>query len=608
MAINSLTTKLKNAIRIDRAIRFVWQASPLYAILSAATAAVLGVLPLISLYLIKRIIDETTGLVFKKDGVTGDLNIVWLLIGITCFIGILTAFFNFLADYIRRAQTLVVADHVFATIHAKSVESDLELYESPENRDILYRAQVEGPYRPVSIVRGLFSAGHSFMAFTGVAGLMIMLNPWLLVLIIIATIPGILLRLRYSSKIYDWQQKRTGDERKASYLHNILTNEIHAKELRLFDLGSHFIRQFKNIRALLNSEKLQLEKKRAAGDLIAQSCAAVAASGCFIYITVKTVSGTITIGDMVMYFQAFTRGVGFLRTLLESGAQMYEDNLFLSYLEKFLSIRPKIISPGKNLPLPSEKCSGFQFKNVDFFYPKYEKKVLKYVNFSINPGEIVAVVGSNGSGKSTILKLLSRLYDPSKGNICYEGVDIRQFDPKKYRKKISVLFQDHVHYYLSVEENIAMGELSKKAGTCELTTAATKSGIHDIIKTLPEGYETLLGRMFQGGQELSIGQWQMLAIARAFFRDSELIVLDEPSSALDPEAESQIFSRLRDLIQGKSALIISHRYASVKMADKILVVENGQILEQGNHKQLMTLNGRYAHLYRAQADNFCQNP
>jgi len=599
MGINSLNTKLKNAVRIDRAIKFVWQASPLYALISGITVVISGFLPLAALYLVKLIIDAVTLISFERDGT--DISTVWLYILAACGIALLTAFFNFLSDYLKKAQTLTVSDYMFSILHKKSVNADLAFYESPEYRDTLFRARSEGPYRPTSIVHGLFSAGQSAASFAAVAWLLMMFNPALPAIMIAATIPGVLLRLKYSKRIYDWQQKRTEDERRSIYFHAMLTGDAHAKEFRLFDLGNHFIGKFKNIRETLKNEKLWFEKRRSAGDLIAQSSAAIAVFGSFAYIVQKTIQGSITIGDMVMYFQAFQRGLGFLKTFLESAAQMYEDNLFLTNLYEFLKINPKITDPETPSGIPVEIKKGIEFKDVSFFYPNCEKNVLNYVNFSIEPDEIVALVGENGSGKSTIVKLLSRLYDPSSGEILFKGKNIRNYKVDEFRKAISVVFQDHIHYQLSVKENIYMGNVAQKEDITGIKKAAQQSGAEQKILEFPEEYETILGRWFKGGEELSIGQWQMLAIARAFFRDAGLIILDEPSSALDPETEVKIFSRLRKLIKGRSALIISHRYSTVKMADKILVMDEGKIIEQGSHKDLMEQNGKYARLYTTQA-------
>ena len=606
MTPNSLNTKLKNAIRIDRALKFVWQASPLYSILSGLVVLVLGILPLASLYMIKLIIDSITGLDFTKGTrlFDQDFSIPLLYIGIACGIGLITSFFNFISDYIKKAQALTVTDYMLSVLHEKSIRTDLAFYESPEYMDTLFRAQREGPYRPTSIVNGLFSASQSAVSFVAVFWLLFLFNPWLPIVMTIASIPGILLRLKYSEKIYSWQEKRTEDERRSYYFHWMLTGDAHAKEFRLFNLGKHFITQFKSIRKTLKDEKLYFEKRRAFGDFIAQSSATLAVFGSFVYIAFKTAQGTITLGDMVLYFQGFQKGLGFLKTLLESGAQMYEDNLFLSQLYDFLKLKPQIIEPIIPCKVPEKIKSNLEFKNVGFFYHNNVKNVINCVNFSIKPGEIVALVGENGSGKSTIVKLLARLYDPQEGSIFLDGQDIKNFKTDDFRKKISVVFQDHIKYQLSAKENIFLGDVEQKDDIVKIKKAARQTDVDKKISGFPSGYDTLLGKWFKNGEELSIGQWQMVAISRAFFRDAEIVVLDEPSSALDPETEMAIFSKLKKLMKGRAALIISHRYSTVKMADKILVLDKGHIIEQGSHEELIKENGKYARLYNTQAGGY----
>lgn len=603
---DSLHTKLKNAVRIDQALKFVWQASPLYSIFSCFIVITLGILPLLSLYLIKLIIDSVSGVSAGSgpEFYSTEFSKTLTYIILACAIGLITAFLNFVGDYIKKAQSHTVTDHMFSILHEKSMKIDLAYYESPSYRDTLFRAQREGPYRPTNIVNGLFAAGQSGASFLAVFGLLFMFHPALAAVMIAASLPGVILRLKYSEKIYHWQKKRTEDERRSYYFHWMLTQDSHAKEFKLFELNKYFIKQFKAIRQTLKEEKLYFEKRRALGDFITQACMTLAVFGSFAYITLKTIHGTISLGDMVMYFQAFQKGLRYLKTLLESGAQMYEDNLFLSHVYDFLKLKPRIVEPEHPVKVPEIIKTGIEFKNVKFSYPNNKADIINNIDFSIKPGEVVALVGPNGSGKSTIVKLLSRLYDPKKGSIKLDGQNIRDFKISDYKKVVSAVFQDHIKYQLSAEENIYLGNLEQKDDMDKITGAAQKAGVDKKISSLPYEYKTILGRWFKNGEELSTGQWQMMAIARAFFRNTPVIILDEPSSALDPQAEMDIFTRLKELIKDRAALVISHRYSTVRMADKILVLEKGKIVEQGTHEELIRTDSTYAKLYRTQADNY----
>ncbi len=606
MKINPLNVKLKHALRIDRALRFVWQAAPGYTLFSGIVIGILGTLPLVSLYLVKLIIDSVSDIIFNTTAgnIPDDFNMSVLYICLAGGVAFLTAFFNFISFYLKKAQSLTVTDYMFSILQKKSLEVDLAYFESPRYKDTLHQAQREGPYRPTSIVNGLSAAGQSGTSFAAVSCMLFVFNPLFPLVMIAASIPGILMRLNYSKKIYAWQQKRTEDERRAFYFNWILTSDLHVKELRLFNCGKYFVNRFREIRNFLKNEQLWFEKRRAFCDFVAQSSATIAVFGSFIYIAARTIQGTITIGDMVMYFQAFQRGLIYLKSLLESGAQMYEDNLFLSNLYDFLKLEPQIIDPEYPVKIPEKIITGIEFKNVKFSYHNCKKRVIKCVSFFIKPGEIVALVGENGSGKSTIVKLLARLYDPDDGAILLDGQDIKNFRIDDYRKKISAVFQDYIKYHLSAGENIYLGDIEQKEDFEKIMAATRQAGADKKILSLSRGYDTILGRWFKKGEELSIGQWQMIAIARAFFRNSELVLFDEPSSALDPETEMKIFSKLKELIKDRSALIISHRYSTVKMADKILVMDKGSIVEQGSHEELMGKDGNYALLYNTYINSY----
>lgn len=606
---NPLKIKLKNALRIDRALRFVWQSGPGWTVASTVLVVIQGALPLLSLYLLKLIIDSVSQAMNGNvssigDGTGGGFSTVVWYIALAGGVGLLTAVCSFFSEYVKKAQSLTVADHMFSVLHEKSTSVDLAYYESPKYRDTLHRAQREGPYRPTSIVNGLILTGQSGASLVAVMWLLVLFNPVLSLVMLAAALPGVLMRFQYSDQIYSWQKKRTEDERRAFYFNWMLTGDAHAREIRLFGLGDHFIQQFKTLRFVLRSEKLSFEKKRALGDLVAQSSTTIAVFGAFIYIASRTVQGTISLGEMVMYFQAFQKGLLYLRTFLEGVAGLYEDNLFLLNFYEFLDVEPTINESDTSNCVPEMIQSGFEMTDVTFRYQNCEQNVIDCVNFYIKPGEIVALVGENGSGKSTLVKLLCRLYDPDSGSVMLDGTDIKGLSAKKYRKRISVVFQDYIRYNLSARENISLGDIDKAPDADTIALAAQKAGIKGHIESLHSGFDTPLGRMFKGGEELSVGQWQMTALARAFYRDADLVILDEPASSLDVKSEYEVFNRFKDLVRGKAALIISHRFSTVKMADRICLLKDGKIAEQGSHDELMEMDKEYAALYRKQADQY----
>ncbi len=556
-----------------------------------------------SLYLVKLIIDAVSNALLpgSNEGAENSFSNIILYICLAGGVSLIAVVCRFFSEYAKKAQAAAVTDYMYSVLHAKSVAVDLAYYESPEHRDSLHRAQREGPYRPTSIVNGLVLAGQNAAALLAILWLLAMFNPLLTLVMLVAAVPGVLMRLRYSDRVYEWQKKRTEDDRKSHYFNWMMTDVGHAREIRLFGLGDHFIRQFDNIRTVLRREKLWFEKRRAIGDLVAQSSATIAVFGSLIYIALQTVKGQITLGDMVMYFQAFQRGLTYLSALLDGVASLYEDNLFLSNFYEFMDIESEVKNPETPAPVPGKIEKGISLEGVTFGYQNCEKKVLDYVNIYIRPGEVVALVGENGAGKSTLVKLMGRLYDPSGGVIRLDGTDIRKFNVSEYRKKISIVFQDYIRYYLTARENIRFGNVDAEETKLSIRVAAKKAGIDNYINNLHNSFNTPLGRWYKGGEELSVGQWQMMAMARAFFRNADLVILDEPASALDVNTEARIFEKFKELIENKSALIISHRFSTVKLADKILLLHDGKITEQGSHEELMQLGGKYSELFRKQA-------
>ncbi len=600
---SSLAQKVKHAFRLDRAVRFVWQAAPGWTIAGMALVFIQGVLPLLTLYLMKLIVDAVTVSLGAADKMAAFRHIM-LLISFAAGAALLNIFFQQISSFVKEAQTLKVTDHMYDILHSKSTEVDLEYYENPQYFDTLHRAQQEGPYRPTHIVDGLVRLGQSGISLVAMVGLLFSFHWSVAVVLFAAAVPGILVRLKYSGKLYRWQHKRTQAERKSSYFNWMLTGDTHAKEIRLFDLGGLFRSRFSVLRKELRRERLEITRKRSVADLVAQGFGTLAVFGSFGFIAYRTVQGVITLGDMVMYFQAFQRGLNYLRGVLGGVADLYEDSLFLSNLYEFLDIKPKVKQPLHPVPVPRPIQKGMIFEHVSFKYPNSNGNVLEDISLSIEPGEVVALVGENGSGKTTFVKLLCRLYDPNEGAITLDGVDLRRFETTALRHEISVIFQDYVKYHLTARENIWFGNILLPSDHKDIEKAALHAGADALITGLPKGYETNLGKWFEDGEELSIGEWQKIALARAFLRDAQIIALDEPTSALDAKSEYEVFRNFRKLLDGRSAVLISHRFSTVRMADRIFVFDGGKIKEQGTHEQLVDLGGTYAEFFEKQAQHY----
>lgn len=599
-----LKAPLKNAIlqfiRLDLAIRLVWKSAPGWMTLNSFLVIAQGLLPLAGLYLISKIVDTVTSGVNSSDPTNVFREVVFWLI-LAAIVGILTALSRSLGELATQAQSQYVTDYVSDLLHDQSIFVDLSYYEDPSYYDTLHRAQAEAPFRPSSIVNGLTSLVQNSISLTGVIGLFLIFSPLVGVVMLLAALPGALIRLYYSRIRFRYEEAQSARERRSRYYHWLMVNEFFAKEIRLFKLGELFKNRYQNLRKELRQGRLAITRNRAFADWSVQTLGVLA-----IFVTLgltayQAITGQISLGDLIAIYMGFQLGLSSLQSILHSLAGLYEDQLFLSHFYQFLELKPSIVSPENPVNLPQKLNYGVSFKDVSFCYPNSEKFALKEIDFELPPGKIVALVGANGSGKTTLVKLLCRLYDPSHGTIYTENHDLRQIDPVDWRKKISVIFQDYAHYQLSAFENIWIGDVDSEPSLDLVSHAARKSGADSFIANLPQGYETQLGTWFEHGKELSGGEWQKVALARAFLRDTEIIILDEPTSSLDPLAEAELFLQFRQLIKGKSAILISHRFSTVQMADYVYVLEKGEIVERGTHHELLDLNGVYAKFFNAQA-------
>jgi len=599
----TVKNKIRAVLRLDLALRLVWRSCPGLTFANFGILIIQGILPLLSLYLIKLIIDAvTSGITMDEKGEA--FQQVFLYIVFAGAIAIVDVGVQAVGRYIRSSQALVVTDHMSDVIQAKSVAVDLEYYENPKYFDTLHRAQQEASFRPTKIVNSFAILGKTSLSLFVMAGLLFSFH-WALGLLLFASaLPGLFVKVRFADTTYKWQRKHTKTERKAWYFNILLTNESFAKEIRLFNLGNHFRERHKDVRTTLRQEKLAITSRQSFAEFLAQSFATLAVFTSYSFIAYKTVQGSITIGDLVMFFQAFQKGQAFLKELLQSLAGLYEDNLFLKNLAEFLEIEPKINKPQRYQQLPDLKHANIVFDHVNFSYPTSSRTVLHDISVTIKPGEHIALVGENGSGKTTLVKMLCRLYDPNSGKISFDTTNLTDLDATEIRENISVIFQDYVKYNLTAKENIWLGNISTPLNITAVMDAAKQSGAHKVISSLSQGYDTFLGKMFKNGEEISIGEWQKVALARAFLRQAPILILDEPTSSLDAKVEHEIFQQFHELTKGRTAILISHRLSTVRMADRILILQEGAIIEDGTHDELMQLQGSYAEMFTRQAEHY----
>ena len=589
-------------LMLGRAVALVWKSSRGLTIANLLLTLIQGLLPLIPLYLMKLLIDSVGEVI--SGGATSSFGHIGLLIGIMGAVALLIAIAKTLAGFVEQAQTRVVTDYMQDILHEKSIGVDLAYYEDSRFYDTLHRAQREAPFRPTSIVNGLIRTAQGCVSLLAMVGLLLTFHWYVAVVLIAAALPGVFVKLKFSKITWKWQRKRTETERRAWYKHWLITSVGHAKELRLFGLGEHFRNRYRDLRSILRKEMLGIARRKAAADLGTQAVATVLVYGSFAFIAWQAFSGLITIGGMVMYFQAFQKGLGYLRELLGSLAGLYEGNLFLSNLFDFLDIKSSVVDPPEPKPFPSSVSEGIVFDHLNFGYPSGNRKALDDISLSIKQGEMLALVGENGSGKTTLVKLLCRLYDPDSGTIDIDGTSLKDFRIEELRENISVTFQDYARYHLTAGQNISLGDIQRTPDEKAIREAAIIAGADSLISNLPDGYDTVLGRWFKGGKELSIGEWQKIALARAFIRNTPIVILDEPTSALDARSEKELFKRFRELVTGKTSIIISHRFSTVRTADRIAVLHKGRIIEQGTHQELMEKSGMYREMYTIQASAY----
>jgi ATP-binding cassette subfamily B protein len=601
--ISRITTAIANLGQVPAALRLVWQAVPGWTTLGLVLIVVQGLLPVALVYLTKLAVDA---LVAELQNHEESAIFGRVLAPGAAIVGILllTEVLNGLSRLVRTAQAEHLHDHVRDLIHDRAIDLDLAFYEQPEYYDHLHRARDESASRSVELVASLGQLLQSGITLIAMGAVLLPYGVWLPLGLLISTGPAFLVALRFSLRQHDWRRRNTPDERRTWYYDEMLTGIEAAPELRLFDLGQYFKRQYARVRDRLRREKLRLALDQGAAEIVAAVLALLVTGAVMAWMVRRVILGRGTLGDLALFYQAFYQGQGLMRSLLGSLGQLYANSLFLGDLFEYLALKPTVTdethqSVGAGGEFGVGEAS-IDFKGVTFYYPGSDRPALRNFDLSIPAGRVVAVVGANGAGKSTLVKLLCRFYDPHEGIVTVDGVDLRRLPLRKVRRAITVLFQDPMRYNASVTENIAVGREVTAAERAHVEAAARAAGADQVIEKLPDGYEQLLGRWFAGGVEISAGEWQRIALARAFVRDSPILLLDEPTSAMDPWAEAEWLERFRAIANGRTAIIITHRFTTARYADVIHVMDRGRVVESGTHEELLARGGRYAESWTTQ--------
>ena len=603
--------RLENLAHLGRLVAQIWRTSRPLTAASIGLRLVSSLQPIAMLYVGKLIIDE----VVRLTGITapGPTLAEWWGSGVLT--PVLTLLLVELAlvvgsDLLARATGLV--DSILSELHSNTVSVelmahaarlDLMHFESAEYQDRLERARRQAAGRN-ALLSQMFGQAQDIITVVTLAAGLFVYAPWLILLLPLSFVPAIWGETRFNMLDYSMSRWRTPERRELEYIRYIGATPETAKEIKLFGLGNFLVTRFKQLAHTLYLDNRRLATQRASWGALLSSISTLTYYGAYAFIVWQTITGDFTIGDLAFLSGSFLRLNGLFQRILLGFTRIAGQSMYLDDLFSFFEIQPTILSPTEPRPFPQPITHGIVFENVGFRYPDTDTWALRNLSFTLRAGETLALVGENGAGKTTIVKLLTRLYDPDEGRITIDGIDLRDLAVEDIHAHIGVIFQDFIRYSLTARENIGVGRIEYGADQTRIERAAEQSLANAVVAKLPKGYDQQLGRLFKQGRDLSGGEWQKVAIARAYMRDADLIILDEPTAALDAKAEAEVFARFKSLAAGKTAVIISHRFSTVRMADRILVLEHGGILEQGTHEELLSLRGRYAELFDLQAAGY----
>jgi ATP-binding cassette subfamily B protein len=608
-SVKILSSKLQKALAqlpyLPRALSLVWEVGRPWTVAWIVLLIVQGLLPAAFVYLTKLVVDAVIFAV-RIGGSWPEMRDALTLVLALGSVLLLMEVVRNAINWVRTVQTELLQDHITALIHEKSVTVDLAFYELADYYDHLHRARTEARYRPLALLGNLGALLQNCITLIAMGAILIPLAPWLTIALLLSTLPAFFVVVHYALAEYQWRLRTTTDDRRSWYYDWIMTAADAAAEIRLFSLGKYFQSQHKDLRRRLRGERLELMRRQGLAELAASVIALLITGAAMMLMLWRALMGRVTLGELALVYAAFNQGQGLMRTLLENAGQLYGNSLFLGNLFEFLSLdssgttaRTAQWTEGavrRGHPM----SAAISLQHVSFTYPDASTAALDNFTLSIPSGKIIAIVGPNGAGKSTLLKLLCRFYDTDAGLITIDGQNIKDIPLHDLRRSITVLFQQPFHYNTTVRDNILYGDLTLEASDAELHAAINAAGAAEIVSRLPNREQTLLGRWFPGGTELSVGEWQRIALARAFLRRAPIIILDEPTSALDPWAEADWLERFRQLALGRTSIIITHRFTTAMHADVIHVMDRGRIVESGSHQRLLEQRGLYAESWSRQ--------